>query len=628
MSHTPKSQPFGTLLGHAPGDVPVYSSDYETALREEFPDRRAYQSHVDGVFMGYKWQCVEFARRWLYLNHGYVFEDVPMAYDIFTLRHVHRLEDDTLLPLRAFRNGSARAPEAGGMLIWEEGGEFAMTGHVAIITHVGQDHVCIAEQNLEHELWEEGASYSRKLPIAHRDGGWHMETSYSDVAIAGWVLQTEDDEHAEPEKIVDPRLMNLRLIEAPSKQIKTDWLEALREDEAAYMQAMNGAYLTHDARHALDVVGISETALEAVQRATNELHALFMMATRAVLGDERLLATFDIPPILWRKLHDSWDVRTNHMITGRFDFALSAHGLKVYEYNADSSSCYFECGSAQGKWASAHGVESGWDPGEELTSRLVRAWQAHDDGRIIHIMQDDDPEETYHALYMKQAMEQAGMRCKILVGLETLCWGEGGKVCDEDGEVITSVWKTWAWETALEKIRRECDEDEQRQLISAGGMQQARAERPRLIDVLLRPEVRVFEPFWTIIPSNKAILPVLWEMFPGHPYLLESTLTLTDTLRASGYVSKPIGGRCGLNITVVDHEDTTLEDRAGKFAHQDQIYQQLATLPCLDGLHIQLCTFTVEGNWAGACVRVDESVVIDQESDVLPLRVCEDSEWS
>ena len=38
-----------------------------------------------------------------------------------------------------------------------------------------------------------------------------------------------------------------------------------------------------------------------------------------------------------------------------------------------------------------------------------------------------------------------------------------------------------------------------------------------LVDLLLRPEVMVYEPFWTLIPSNKAILPILWHMFPEHP---------------------------------------------------------------------------------------------------------------
>jgi len=47
-----KPEPFGTVLGLAPGDVPVYSSDYDTADETEFPDRHAYRSSVDGIYMG------------------------------------------------------------------------------------------------------------------------------------------------------------------------------------------------------------------------------------------------------------------------------------------------------------------------------------------------------------------------------------------------------------------------------------------------------------------------------------------------------------------------------------------------------------------------------------------------
>ena len=55
---------------------------------------------------------VEFARRWLYVNCGYVFDDVAMAYDIFSLHHVTRVADAQLLPLYSFRNGSLRAAGA------------------------------------------------------------------------------------------------------------------------------------------------------------------------------------------------------------------------------------------------------------------------------------------------------------------------------------------------------------------------------------------------------------------------------------------------------------------------------------------------------------------------------------
>ena len=36
--------PFGSLLGYAPGGVAIYSSDYTTADEAEFPDDAAFRS--------------------------------------------------------------------------------------------------------------------------------------------------------------------------------------------------------------------------------------------------------------------------------------------------------------------------------------------------------------------------------------------------------------------------------------------------------------------------------------------------------------------------------------------------------------------------------------------------------
>ena len=121
LQETRAPEPFGSILGYAPGGVPSYSSDYDSADEKEFSDRHAYRSFVDGVFMGMKWQCVEFARRWLYLTNGYVFDDIAMAYDIFRLRTVRRIEDDALLPLHSFRNGALRPPEPGAPPTWQRG---------------------------------------------------------------------------------------------------------------------------------------------------------------------------------------------------------------------------------------------------------------------------------------------------------------------------------------------------------------------------------------------------------------------------------------------------------------------------------------------------------------------------
>ncbi|WP_222105094.1 hypothetical protein [Denitromonas halophila] len=109
-AQAPEPARFGTILGVAAGEVAVYSSHYPSADHAEYPDRHSYRSYLDGEYMGYKWQCVELARRWLYLNKGYVFDDVPMAYDIFRLRSVRVVKDDRRLPLHTFHNGARRHP--------------------------------------------------------------------------------------------------------------------------------------------------------------------------------------------------------------------------------------------------------------------------------------------------------------------------------------------------------------------------------------------------------------------------------------------------------------------------------------------------------------------------------------
>jgi glutathionylspermidine amidase/synthetase len=141
------------------------------------------------------------------------------------------------------------------------------------------------------------------------------------------------------------------------------------------------------------------------------------------------------------------------------------------------------------------------------------------------------------------------------------------------------------------------------------------------VDVLLRKNVMVFEPLWTLIPSNKAILPVLWSLFPNHKYLLNTAFELNDELLQTGYVVKPIVGRCGANIQLIDEQQQVIEKTAGHFASQDQIYQQLFALPKVDDYFVQICSFTAAGKYSGGGVRVDKSMIINGDSDCMALRV-------
>ena len=616
-----KDLPFGTPLGTAAGGVVSYSSDYESADSVEYPSRSHFRSYIDGIYMGFKWQCVEFARRWLYVNKGYIFDDIAMAYDIFQLRNVRNLSDNTLLSLSSFSNGSIRHPEPGCLLIWDEGGEFEETGHVAIITEVFSDRIRIAEQNMDFHHWPAGQNYSReiKAKIGSSSDYW-LQCPSSNSSILGWVIQTDDSANSVEVTPANKKDFNILCKESTAKQkAGLSWLNIANDDENAYVDMMGGQKLASSSTFERTYFEITPVAKDELEAATDELHQMFMHATDYVLERADLLEKFGLPKAVLAKIQQSWANRKNQLITSRFDFAMSEDGLKVYEYNCDSASCYMEVGKVQGKWLKHFNVKGGTNAGKELFALLVKAWKQCEIDSIVHVLQDDDPEETYHALFMKSAIEAAGYECELIKGLDSLSINSENAIQDSKGNTLKWVWKTWAWETALDELR--FDDSPEQHAVSAGTL----GSQPSLSDVLLNDSIMVFEPLWTLIPSNKAILPILWSLFPNHRYLLNTDFVLSDDLRASGYVSKPIVGRCGANIQLVDQHQNTLAEKSGNFEDRAQIYQQLFPLPLVNGLYVQICTFTAQGNYAGSGVRVDESMIIGKDSDCLALQVSHDS---
>jgi glutathionylspermidine amidase/synthetase len=211
------------------------------------------------------------------------------------------------------------------------------------------------------------------------------------------------------------------------------------------------------------------------------------------------------------------------------------------------------------------------------------------------------------------AAAKAGLRCKRVVGNQGLSFDPSGNglVRDDNGHVITTVWKTWSYTTLFGQW--------QGQPLRTHG-------EVRVVDVCLNERVRVLEPLWTAIPANKAILPVLSKLFPRHPCVLKTDWEVTDELRAKGYARKPVDGRAGANVTLVkaggaDNWATT----PGKFTTENVVYQELAPLPNIDGGgYVQINTFAVAGRYAGTVLRVEDRPIVKFESSVSCLRVLSD----
>ena len=115
--------------------------------------------------------------------------------------------------------------------------------------------------------------------------------------------------------------------------------------------------------------------------------------------------------------------------------------------------------------------------------------------------------------------------------------------------------------------------------------------------------------------SNKAILPVLWKLFPGHANLLECHFE--DPREMHSYAIKPLLSREGANVTLVENE-TVLQETAGEYGEEGFIYQQLQKLPCFDGNYPVIGSWLIGGSPAGIGIRETNSLVTDNFSRFVP----------
>ncbi|RHY25782.1 hypothetical protein DYB32_008100 [Aphanomyces invadans] len=628
--------PFGTLLGVSDGGVEVYNCDYSTLPPPDMLDRASFKNEHNGVTTGYKWQCVELGRRYLLVNFGVIYDNIAMAYDIFRLKTVRRVADGQLVPMVSNVNGeSTDLPVKGSLLIWNPVGEFVHTGHIAVIVNVEVDYVDIVEQNVDDTIWPPGVNYSRRLKADLNEvtGAYTITCTFPDSSILGWMtIDMHTEYNYEDVPIATPSQdLHLRNVTLTETQLATPWMNP----DLPYVQAFQSAFGSALASSPNSAYfSLTTRGQAALEYATEHLHHMFLDATDYVLHHEKELGHyFRLPPALWPRIRRSWFRSKPDVLAGRFDFALTENGVKVYEYNADSASCLMECGYNQDAWAAVVGLP-GTSNSSNLFQKLTHGWVHKNVQGPLHLLCDVDPEEQYHTEYMKAAAEAAGLTCYIVVGVDTL-ERHGQDIVDMTHNVnVRNVWKTWSWRTAIDQLS---DDEWQHFLMDdvadPKGLTtpKLRPAHPgttavKLVDVLLHPAIRIFEPLWTILASSKAILPVLSTLYPNHPMLLRSSFTLTPELEQSGYVTKPVAGRAGENVAVVAADGTTLIASEGQWADDTPIYQELALLPTYgDRGNVQLGTWAISGAYAGTVVRADPSPIIRMNSDVYAVRVVDDS---
>jgi glutathionylspermidine synthase len=344
--------------------------------------------------------------------------------------------------------------------------------------------------------------------------------------------------------------------------------------------------------------------LEEIERdledPTKALHDLCLALVDRVIRDDALLQRLAIPEHAWPLVRASWN-RHDLSLYGRFDLSYDGQGpAKLLEYNADTPTALFEASVFQWAWLEdqmkagvlAVGCDQFNSLHEKLIERLKAIKAAHPSVRDLHLACVTDSEEDKGLIaYLEDLAFQAGFDTAQFAMREIGTTGSG-PFLDLDNEPIRLMFKLYPWEWMFDETF---------------------GRSPSM------KETRFIEPPWKAILSNKGILPLLWEMAPNHPNLLEAYFE-TDPASArlgGNYVRKPLHSREGDNIDLV--MASRLVDRAGgEYDKGAFVRQALAPLPAFDGAYPVIGSWIIGNEPAGIGIREDASRITKNTSRFVP----------
>lgn len=395
---------------------------------------------------------------------------------------------------------------------------------------------------------------------------------------------------------------------------RRDWREKANELGFTFADMHGEPYWDETSAYRFTLAQI-ETDLEDP---ATELHAMCRQAVDEILASERLMERLNIPAAHRDFIADSWR-RAEPEIYGRFDLAYDGNGpAKLLEYNADTPTSLYESASFQWSWLEdqiAEGVLSPSDDQfngihEALVERFRTLFAQDTDLHFTAVGGNAEEYATVEA--MGWAAREAGLGAHYF-DLEKIGLSEEGQFLDDQDRVIGTLFKLYPWEDLLR-------EDYAAYLAGSGAM--------------------LLEPAWKALLSNKGLLPVLWQMFEGHPNLLpaffeddvapalngsgqaapevQAAFGRAAQQLAAGHVSKPIFSREGASIDII--AAGRVVESAGKrdYDHHPRVIQAYQPLPVFDGFRPVIGAWIIGQQCAGIGLREDRAHITQDLSRFKP----------
>ncbi|PKF80898.1 hypothetical protein CW749_03750 [Vibrio sp. vnigr-6D03] len=335
-----------------------------------------------------------------------------------------------------------------------------------------------------------------------------------------------------------------------------------------------------------------------IEEPTEEIHQMCLQIVDKVVNDEELLAKFQIPSEMWENVRTSW--RANEpSLYSRLDFAYSGKGhAKLLENNADTPTSLYETGFWQWVWleekVNAGELDRRSDQFNILQDYLIDRFHQlakSQPGQTLHFSCCKNTEEDRGTVqYLEDCAKEAGLSTSF-VFIEDIGLNQHHEFTDLKNSPIRWMFKLYPWEFMF-------NEEYAQHLAEA--------------------KVNWLEPMWKSVLSNKALLPMLWKMFPKHPNLLPSYFSddpQANTLK--DYVVKPIFSREGANISIFkDGKEVATAD--GPYGEEGAIIQAYHPLPVFNNCHTLVGSWLVNDRAAGMSIREDDSLITQDYARYVP----------
>ncbi|EJF0798839.1 glutathionylspermidine synthase family protein [Campylobacter upsaliensis] len=354
----------------------------------------------------------------------------------------------------------------------------------------------------------------------------------------------------------------------------------LEKLEKNYLESIGFSWHTdEDGSDYLDnkLICVSKNEANAYYEAANELYDMFVAAAQNVIDNNRF-DELGIPFNLIDAIKMSWENEVHWHLYGRFDFAggLDGKPIKLIEFNADTPTSLFESAILQWAMLKQNNLdehlqfnsiyESLMDNFKRLITldESVEEFEEHYRGwKILFSSVAGNKEEELTTKLLAHIAKDAGFECDFAY-VDEVEFGEEGIF--KNGVNYEYWFKLIPWEEIA------IEEGELAMLLT---------------QIMRNQKAIILNPAYTLLFQSKGILKILWELYPNHPLLLESSY---EPLQGKDFVKKPMFGREGANISIIK-DDVKLQENIGPYGNNKMIYQQYYELNSSENEYYQAGVF-------------------------------------